>query len=225
MFGKFTSAIFGGSLVAILGTLLIGITLREGIEEIAATMVTSFVVIWVLAVVIVCSGPNAGIAWRRQFLVASIGSFCVPLVASRFPESAIVRLLQETEVALVIATGSERAINAVKSVPGGSGLLFGLLLLVMGLCVGRAKPSVVSDEPSPAPPKGRFENWLTVQDGTLTYRIIAPHRLTFEEMKKEVWEALETQKIQEPPFGGTTTLILDEEAKPANDVPVVLDDE
>ncbi len=211
MAGKFTSAIFGSSLVAILGTLLIGITLREDTEEIAETVVVSFFVIWFLAVVIVYTAPNAAKAWRRQLLAASIGSFSAPLLASRFPDSAIVRLLQETEVALAAATGLELAVDSVRSAPAASGLLLGLLLLAIGLCVGRDRPqTIVSGGFSPTPQEERFENWLTVQDGTLTYRIIARRRLSFEEMKEQVWEALETQRIQEPPSGGTTTLILDE---------------
>ena len=208
MVGKFTSAIFGSSLVAVLGTLLIAITLREDVET--DTVIVSFFVIWLLAVVVVYTAPNAGKAWRRQFFAASIGSFSVPLLASSSSDSAIVRLLQETEVALAAATDLEIAVESVRSVPVASGMLLGLLLLAIGLWVGRDTPQiVVSDEPSPAPQE-RFENWLTVQDGTLTYRIIAPRRLTFEEMKNQVWEALETQRIQEPPSGGTTTLILDE---------------
>lgn len=210
MVGKFTSAIFGSSLVAVFGTLLIAITLPEDIEEIAETVVVSFFVIWFLAVVMVYTAPNAAKAWRRQFLAASMGSFSVPLLASRVPDSAIARLLQETEVALAAATDLELAVDAVRSVPVTSGLLLGLLLLAIGLCVGRDRPQIVVSDELSTTPQERFENWLTVEDGTLTYRIIAPRRLTFEEMKEQVWEALETQRIQEPPSGGTTTLILDE---------------
>ena len=55
----------------------------------------------------------------------------------------------------------------------------------------------------------RLETVITAKKGALTYRVLAYRQLTEEECKRVVVNALQTGEIEEPPPGGTATIVTD----------------
>ena len=69
-----------------------------------------------------------------------------------------------------------------------------------------AQPTIATPSPVPAM---RLETMITAKKGALTYRVLAYRQLTEEECKRVVMDALQRGEIEEPPPGGTATIITD----------------
>ena len=69
-----------------------------------------------------------------------------------------------------------------------------------------AQPAIATPSPVPAM---RLETMITAKKGALTYRVLAYRQLTEEECKRVVMDALQRGEIEEPPPGGTATIITD----------------
>ncbi len=95
--------------------------------------------------------------------------------------------------------------------PGGVAyLIFGLAFSVLGIWMvkeGRQPAKRGGPGAKTAKEPELVENMITAKHGQLTYRVMAYRRMEKEELKWEVWEALESGKLKEPEPGGVATLV------------------
>lgn len=77
----------------------------------------------------------------------------------------------------------------------------------------RAQEALREAPPPDVPPATQtpmVEHFITAQQGRLTYRVLARHQMTQEELRQRVFAELEAGRLAEPPHGETATLVLND---------------
>jgi hypothetical protein len=115
MFGKILTAIFGGLLVAKLGSIVLGMaTASISIELSTIIEVSSYFVLLLISVVIVIKARSVSEAWSVLLLMSTIFSFLLPLSSLILTSNQIVGFTVST---------------------GFTGLFLGLIFLVIRLLI------------------------------------------------------------------------------------------
>lgn len=135
---KILAGLLGGLFLAVLGSILVGITLAAGTNA-SSLGVWAFFLFWGLGLVLAMTAPVAAKAWRRLLLTSAVLSFMLPLSGLVFTGSYLAT--QSTSGAAETA-GAVIGGGLVSGALAFVGFFLGIVFLVVGLLVGRDKQIV-----------------------------------------------------------------------------------
>jgi uncharacterized membrane protein len=95
MFGKVFSGIFGGLIIAIIGTLLVVVATASDRESDGSTGTIVFFVMWAIGLTIALAASRAGKAWRRLLIIAGLLAFAMPLSSLIFASNEVINAANE----------------------------------------------------------------------------------------------------------------------------------
>ena len=94
----------------------------------------------------------------------------------------------------------------------GQSIFWGIVVLAIGVWMvwqGRQPAKRGGPGAETAKEPASVENMITAKGGQFTYRVMAYRRMEKGELKRAVWEALESGELKEPEPGGMATLVTD----------------
>lgn len=146
---KIVAGILGGLFIAVLGAVLITITLASTPRAITWGPI-SFFVFWAVGIAIALLASSASKAWRRLLITCSILSFLLPLSGLIYTGSYISTHVDQADKYSGAATaGAAIGGGLVSGILGFFGFFLGVVFLVIGLLVGRDKQIVYVQGPPP----------------------------------------------------------------------------
>jgi hypothetical protein len=149
MFGKVFSGIFGGLIIAIIGTLLVVVATASDRESDGSTGTIVFFVMWAIGLTIALAASRAGKAWRRLLIIAGLLAFAMPLSSLIFANNEVINAANEGgDYAGAAATGAAIGGGLVTAISGFLGFFLGVIFLVIGLLVGRDQKVIIVKETS-----------------------------------------------------------------------------
>jgi len=140
---KILAGILGGLILAILGSMVVGLTFG-GSKSGPGPGVWTFFIAWVVGIVVAVKAPNAGKAWRRLLLTASVFSFLLPLAGVVFTGVFMATQTNGGAEAAGAAIGGGLA----SGVLGFVGFFLGVVFLLIGILVGRDKQVIYVQAPA-----------------------------------------------------------------------------
>lgn len=143
MFGKILSGIFGGFIVAVLGSMLVGIAVTSNPESAGEAGAIAFLVFWVIALILALTAQRAGKAWSRLFILSALIAFAMPLSAFLFTGAQVVDAAEQSGAA---AAGAAIGGGMITAITGFIGFFVGVIFLIVGLLVGRDKQVIIIQE-------------------------------------------------------------------------------
>ena len=148
---KIVAGIFGGLILAIIGAMLVTITFAASPEKGGSWGAMSFIVFWVVGIVIAVLSKSASKAWRRLLITSAVLSFLLPLSGVIYTGSFMAAHVDKADkYAGAAAAGAAIGGSLVSGFLGFVGFFLGVVFLVIGLLVGRDKQIVYVQ----APPTG-----------------------------------------------------------------------
>jgi hypothetical protein len=152
---KVIAGILGGLILAVLGAILASVTFAASNRG-ALFGVISFLVFWVIGIVVALNAKAAAKAWRRLLLSSAVLSFLLPIAAIVFTGSFIAtRVPSSGEYAGAQTAGAAIGGVLVSGFMGFVGFFLGIIFLVIGLLVGRDKQIIYVQVPAPPTAENR----------------------------------------------------------------------
>lgn len=140
---KFIAGILGGLILAILGTILVTTTFAASPEKGGVWGASSFLIFWVIGIVVAMGAKSAAKAWRRLLLSTAVMSFLLPISAIIYTGSFMATQVDTTsEYAGAQAAGAAIGGGLISGFMGFVGFFLGVVFLIIGLLVGRDKQIV-----------------------------------------------------------------------------------
>jgi len=140
---KFIAGLIGGIMLATLGTLLVTITFAANAQGGEHGLVTFFGLL-LLSFWVAFAAPRAGKAWRRLLLSSSVLSFLLPLSGLIYTGAF---LAANSEGGAAAAAGAAIGGTLLSGFLGFVGFFLGVVLLIIGLLVGRDRQVVYMQSP------------------------------------------------------------------------------
>ncbi len=145
MIGKIISGLFGGLIVATLGTILVTLVFASNPESWGQIDAIAFFIFWVIALIIALTAPRTSKAWRRLLITSGLLAFAMPISSLIFSSIQIADATnQSVEYTGVISTMLVGSVVTI--ITGFVGFFLGVIFLVIGLLVGRDKQIVIIKE-------------------------------------------------------------------------------
>lgn len=145
---KIIAGILGGLILAILGTILVTTTFAASPEKGGLWGASSFLIFWVIGIVVALGAKNAAKAWRRLLLSSAVMSFLLPISAIIYTGSFMATQVDTTsEYAGAQAAGAAIGGGLISGFMGFAGFFLGVVFLIIGLLVGRDKQIVYVEKP------------------------------------------------------------------------------
>lgn len=133
---KFLAGVAGGLLFASLGSLLLGLMTD-------AAPAYMFLALWIAGVTVAMTADSAAKAWRKLLLSSAVFSFLAPLAGIVFTGSMIATHGDSAGAGSAGYTaGMAIGGGLLSGFLGFVGFFFGIVLLIVGLLVGRDKQVV-----------------------------------------------------------------------------------
>jgi len=153
---KALAGIIGGLILAIIGAILVTVTFAASPEQGGSWGAISFLVFWVLGIVIAVRSTTAPKAWRKLLLSSAVLSFLLPLSGLIYTGSFMAKHVDpNAEYAAAQAAGAAIGGGLVSGFMGFVGFFLGAVFLVIGLLVGRDKQVVYIQAPPQTPTNGQ----------------------------------------------------------------------
>jgi hypothetical protein len=148
---KVVAGLVGGLILAIIGAMLVTVTLAASPERGGSWGALSFLIFWVVGIVVAVLAKSASKAWRRLLVTSAVLSFLLPLSGVIYTGSFMATHVDATgENAGAAAAGAAIGGGLVSGFLGFVGFFLGIVFLVIGLVVGRDKQIVYVQAPSAA---------------------------------------------------------------------------
>lgn len=135
---KILAGLIAGLMLAILVSTVVVIAGAASTRAAEGTGVIVFFVIWIIALVIAVSAPNADKAWRRLLVTLGIAAFMLPLAGIVFSGSHVATNVNDAHSGVETA-GAAIGGTLVSGFLGFVGFFLGVIFLIIGLLVGRDK--------------------------------------------------------------------------------------
>jgi predicted Ser/Thr protein kinase len=153
---KVIAGLFGGLLLAIIGTPLVTTTFAASANG-SGVAAVAFLGFWTLGFVIALAPTSAPKAWRHLLLTSAVLSFLLPVSGIIYTGSFMATHVDTSaEHAGAQAAGAAIGGLLVTGILGFVGLFLGVALLVIGLLVGRDRQIVYVEAPGSS--GGRFDD-------------------------------------------------------------------
>ena len=137
---KVLAGFVGGFILAVLGMFLVAIMFAASATKGGAGGALSFFVFWIVGFVIALKAPSAPKAWRRLLVTSAIASFLLPLSGIIFTGSYMATKVDPGgQYAGAEAAGAAIGGGLISGALGFVGFFLGVVLLIIGLLVGRDK--------------------------------------------------------------------------------------
>jgi hypothetical protein len=145
---KVLAGIIGGLILAIIGAVLVTVTLAVSPEKSASWGGISFLAFWVAGIVVAIRSASAANAWRKLFISSAVLSFLLPLSGLIFTGSFMTKHVDaDAQYAGAQAAGAAIGGGLLSGFMGFVGFFLGAVFLVIGLLVGRDKQVVYVQAP------------------------------------------------------------------------------
>lgn len=146
---KFIAGLFGGLILAVLGTVLITITFAASPEKGGAWGAIAFLIFWVIGIIVALGAKSAAKAWRKLLLSSAVLSFLMPIAGIVYTGIFMATHVDTTsEYAGAAVAGAAIGGGLISGLMGFVGFFLGVVFLVIGLLVGRDKQVVYVEKQS-----------------------------------------------------------------------------
>lgn len=146
---KVLAGIIGGLILAIIGAILVTVTFAASPEKGGSWGAISFVVFWVVGIVIATRSASAPKAWRKLLISSSVLSFLLPLSGLIYTGSFMANHVDpNAQYAGAQAAGAAIGGGLISGFMGFVGFFLGVVFLIIGLLVGRDKQVVYVQAPT-----------------------------------------------------------------------------
>ncbi|HJP45927.1 MAG: hypothetical protein QGE95_15325 [Arenicellales bacterium] len=141
--GKLFAGIVGGIVVALLSYFVLSLALASGggLEQDNISLVIFGV--WGFMVLVSILTKRPARAWRVQFILASLLCFSLPLSSVVFTGASMIDVVDQSAPALI---GTFVGGSLVTMLAGVTGFFMGLILLVIGLLIGRENAVIIVNQ-------------------------------------------------------------------------------
>lgn len=140
---KVLAGIIGGLFLAVIGAILVTVTLAASPGKGGSWGAMSFLGLWVVGIVIATRSASAPKAWRRLLIFSAVLSFLLPLSGLIYTGSYMAtRVDSNAQNAGLHAAGAAIGGGLISGVMGFIGFFLGVVFLIIGLLVGRDKQIV-----------------------------------------------------------------------------------
>jgi hypothetical protein len=151
---KALAGIIAGLILAVIGALLVTVTFAASPEKGGSWGAISFFVLWVVGIIVAVRSKSAPKAWRKLLISSGILSFLLPISGLIYTGSFMAKNVDpSSQHAGAQAAGAAIGGGLVSGFLGFVGFFLGIVLLVIGLLVGRDKQVVYVQAPAPTPKK------------------------------------------------------------------------
>lgn len=141
---KFVAGLLGGVLLGVFGTPLVAVPVYIVAPEHVRAGAGTFLVLWIAGMVVALSSRSAARAWRHLLLLTAVLCFVWPLAGFIVTGS----WLDDVPDAAGFRESAKAALSGtlITGVLGFAGTTAGVVFLLIGLLVGRDRPSDVPAE-------------------------------------------------------------------------------
>lgn len=138
---KALAGIIGGLLMAVIGLMSTVVVGSLNFDS-SFRGVFVFFALWIVGVVIAVSAKSASKAWRRLFISSGLLSFFLPLSAIFFTGARVSSAIDKGgDMAAVTVTSAALSGGLLTGFMSILGFFLGAIFLIIGLLVGRDKPT------------------------------------------------------------------------------------
>lgn len=135
---KILSGILGGLILAVLGSILVGLTFAASPEAGGKWGAVAFLVFWIIGIAISIKVKSPSKVWRKIFIFSGLICLLLPVAGIIFTGSHMVLSIPGTgHHADAEAVGAAIGGGLVSGVMGFVGLFLGGFFIIIGLLIGR----------------------------------------------------------------------------------------
>lgn len=134
LFGKLLAGVIGGSIAASLFQMVISLPFANYLPDDDSLFWGIGIAFWILLVLLSVRAQRPARAWRLQFILSGLLCFALPLSGIVFTGVSMIEVNDAPELFGTFLGGS-----LVTMTLGVAGFFAGLILLVIGLLIGREK--------------------------------------------------------------------------------------
>jgi hypothetical protein len=149
---KVVAGIIGGLFLAVIGAILVTVTLAASPTTGGSWGAISFFAFWVVGLVVAILSASASKAWRKLLLSSSVLSFLLPLSGPIYTGGFMAKHVDtNAQYAGAQAAGAAIGGGLISGFMGFVGFFLGVVFLIISLLVGRDKQVVYVQAPAPTP--------------------------------------------------------------------------